>query len=83
MYNSADDYTQGYYQSKAMVDNNGHVFWPPPAKFRSSCKIDVTFFPFDGKIYFYPEGNPFLFFSYNEFVKKRSVVQVKIWFLDI
>jgi len=32
-----------------MVENNGHVFWPPPAKFRSSCKIDVTFFPFDGK----------------------------------
>ncbi len=48
LYNSADDYTQGYYQSKAMVENNGHVFWPPPAKFRSSCKIDVTFFPFDG-----------------------------------
>ena len=32
-----------------MIDNTGHVFWPPPAKFRSSCKIDVTFFPFDGK----------------------------------
>jgi hypothetical protein len=32
-----------------MVENNGHVFWPPPAKFRSSCKIDVTFFPFDGQ----------------------------------
>ncbi|CAF1236098.1 unnamed protein product [Rotaria magnacalcarata] len=50
LYNSADDYTQGYYQSKAMVDNNGHVFWPPPAKFRSSCKIDVTFFPFDDQL---------------------------------
>ena len=49
LYNSADDYTQGYYQSRAMVESNGHVFWPPPAKFRSSCKIDVTFFPFDGK----------------------------------
>ncbi|CAF1092032.1 unnamed protein product [Rotaria sp. Silwood1] len=50
LYNSADDYTQGYYQSKAMVDSNGHVFWPPPAKFRSSCKIDVTFFPFDDQL---------------------------------
>ncbi|CAF1257439.1 unnamed protein product [Adineta ricciae] len=50
LYNSADDYTQGYYQSKAMVDNTGHVFWPPPAKFRSSCKIDVTFFPFDDQL---------------------------------
>ncbi|CAF1438036.1 unnamed protein product [Didymodactylos carnosus] len=50
LYNSADDYTQGYYQSKAMVDSTGHVFWPPPAKFRSSCKIDVTFFPFDDQL---------------------------------
>ena len=53
LYNSADDYTQGYYQSKAMVESNGHVFWPPPAKFRSSCKIDVTFFPFDGNFFYY------------------------------
>ncbi|UJR23945.1 hypothetical protein I4U23_026913 [Adineta vaga] len=50
LYNSADDYTQGFYQSKAMVENNGHVFWPPPAKFRSSCKIDVTYFPFDDQL---------------------------------
>ena len=34
-------------QSKAMVSKDGVVFWPPPAKLRSSCKIDITFFPFD------------------------------------
>ncbi|GFO05211.1 neuronal acetylcholine receptor subunit alpha-10 [Plakobranchus ocellatus] len=33
--------------SKAMVGHTGNVFWPPPAKFRSSCKIDITYFPFD------------------------------------
>ena len=33
-----------------MVSNNGNVFWPPPAKFRSSCKIDITYFPFDDQI---------------------------------
>ncbi|CAL1529682.1 unnamed protein product [Lymnaea stagnalis] len=47
LYNSADDYTTGYMNSKAMVQHNGTVFWPPPAKFRSSCKIDITYFPFD------------------------------------
>lgn len=50
LYNSADDYTSGYMQSKAMVRHDGNVFWPPPAKFRSSCKIDITFFPFDDQI---------------------------------
>ncbi|RTG90136.1 uncharacterized protein DC041_0002543 [Schistosoma bovis] len=34
-------------QSKAMVQFNGNVFWPPPAKLRSTCKIDITYFPFD------------------------------------
>ncbi len=40
LYNSADDYTDGYMQSKAMVRPDGNVFWSPPAKLRSSCKID-------------------------------------------
>ena len=46
-YFSADDYTRGYMQSKAMVHNDGRVFWPPPTKFRSTCAVDVTYFPFD------------------------------------
>ena len=44
---SADDFTDGFMQSKAMVTYEGQVFWPPPAKLRSSCKIDITYFPFD------------------------------------
>ncbi|XP_076443609.1 uncharacterized protein LOC143282052 [Babylonia areolata] len=50
LYNSADDFTTGYMKSKAMVSNTGNVFWPPPAKFRSSCKIDITYFPFDDQV---------------------------------
>lgn len=30
-----------------MVEYDGVVFWPPPTKFRSTCLIDVTYFPFD------------------------------------
>ncbi|XP_064474752.1 neuronal acetylcholine receptor subunit alpha-10-like isoform X2 [Ornithodoros turicata] len=47
LYNNADDYTRGYYQSRAMLDPTGNVFWPPPTKFRSTCPVDVTYFPFD------------------------------------
>lgn len=47
LFHSADDFTEGFMQSKAMVTSEGNVFWPPPAKLRSSCKIDITFFPFD------------------------------------
>ena len=44
---SADDYTRGYMNSRAMVNFEGKVFWPPPTKFRSTCPVDVTYFPFD------------------------------------
>lgn len=47
LYNSADDYTGGYMEALAMVHSNGQVFWPPIVKLRSTCNIDITFFPFD------------------------------------
>ncbi|VEL09943.1 unnamed protein product [Protopolystoma xenopodis] len=31
----------------AIVRSTGDVFWPVPTKLQSSCKIDVTYFPFD------------------------------------
>ena len=30
-----------------MIYPNGRVFWPVPTKLQSTCKFDVTFFPFD------------------------------------
>ncbi|XP_059173902.1 neuronal acetylcholine receptor subunit alpha-10-like [Physella acuta] len=50
LYNSVDDYTSGYMPTLAMVYNNSRVFWGPVIRFRSSCKIDITFFPFDTQI---------------------------------
>ncbi|KAH9493854.1 hypothetical protein DERF_014582 [Dermatophagoides farinae] len=47
LYNNADDYTRGYMNSRAIIEPNGNVFWPPPTKFRSTCQVDVTYFPFD------------------------------------
>lgn len=50
LYNSADDYTSGYMPSLAMVYSTGRVFWGPVVRFRSSCRIDITYFPFDDQV---------------------------------
>ncbi|OWF52825.1 neuronal acetylcholine receptor subunit alpha-10-like [Mizuhopecten yessoensis] len=47
LYNNAAEYTDGVMPANAMVKNNGDVFWPVPTKLQSSCKVDVTYFPFD------------------------------------
>ena len=36
-----------YMCSRAVIEPNGNVFWPPPTKLRSTCKVDVSYFPFD------------------------------------
>ncbi|XP_032959686.1 neuronal acetylcholine receptor subunit beta-3 isoform X4 [Rhinolophus ferrumequinum] len=33
--------------TKVIVKSNGTVIWTPPASYKSSCTMDVTFFPFD------------------------------------
>ncbi|GFO02267.1 neuronal acetylcholine receptor subunit alpha-10 [Plakobranchus ocellatus] len=45
-----DDYTSGYMPSLVMVYNSSRVFWGPVIRFRSSCQIDITFFPFDTQV---------------------------------
>ncbi|XP_069138036.1 neuronal acetylcholine receptor subunit alpha-10-like [Argopecten irradians] len=50
LYNSASDYNEKYMEALAMVSHTGNVFWPPIVKFRSSCQMDITYFPFDDQI---------------------------------
>lgn len=50
LYNSVDSHNKGYMKSLAFLDSNGNVFWPPIVKFRSSCKMDITYFPFDDQV---------------------------------
>lgn len=54
---SADDYTSDYMRARAMVYFDGTVFWPPPTQLRSTCKIDVTYFPFDSQRCFLKFGS--------------------------
>ncbi|XP_042796669.1 neuronal acetylcholine receptor subunit alpha-3 [Panthera onca] len=47
LYNNAVGDFQVDDKTKALLKYTGEVTWMPPAIFKSSCKIDVTYFPFD------------------------------------
>ncbi|XP_076444355.1 neuronal acetylcholine receptor subunit alpha-10-like [Babylonia areolata] len=50
LYNSVENHNKGYMKSLAMVSHEGRIFWPPIVRMRSSCKMDITYFPFDDQI---------------------------------
>uniref|UniRef100_A0A1A9ZZ60 Neurotransmitter-gated ion-channel ligand-binding domain-containing protein n=1 Tax=Glossina pallidipes TaxID=7398 RepID=A0A1A9ZZ60_GLOPL len=43
----ADGHYEVTLMTKATVHNNGLVIWQPPAVYKSSCSIDVEYFPYD------------------------------------
>ncbi|XP_049912948.1 acetylcholine receptor subunit delta isoform X1 [Epinephelus moara] len=45
--NNNDAQFQVAYYSNVLVDSDGLCYWLPPAIFRSSCSINVNYFPFD------------------------------------
>ncbi|CAB4059414.1 CHRNN [Lepeophtheirus salmonis] len=47
MYNSADEKFDGTFQTNVVVNHEGNCLYVPPGIFKSTCKIDITWFPFD------------------------------------
>eukprot|EP00095_Tigriopus_kingsejongensis_P005353 maker-scaffold34_size539781-snap-gene-1.8 protein:Tk05353 transcript:maker-scaffold34_size539781-snap-gene-1.8-mRNA-1 annotation:"nicotinic acetylcholine receptor subunit a6 isoform xii" len=47
MYNSADERFDGTFQTNVVVSHDGGCLYVPPGIFKSTCKIDITWFPFD------------------------------------
>ncbi|CAB0010022.1 unnamed protein product [Nesidiocoris tenuis] len=46
-FSSADEGFDGTYPTNVVVRNNGSCLYVPPGIFKSTCKIDITWFPFD------------------------------------
>ncbi|XP_053202415.1 acetylcholine receptor subunit beta-like 1 [Panonychus citri] len=47
LFNNADGNYEVRFKSNVLISENSEVQWVPPAIYQSSCKIDVTYFPFD------------------------------------
>uniref|UniRef100_A0AC35TTI2 Neur_chan_LBD domain-containing protein n=1 Tax=Rhabditophanes sp. KR3021 TaxID=114890 RepID=A0AC35TTI2_9BILA len=50
LFNNCDGMYETSYLSNAVVDYKGDITWVPPAIFKSFCRIDVEFFPFDEQV---------------------------------
>ena len=47
LFNNADGNYEARYKSNVLIYSDSRVVWIPPAIFQSTCRIDVTYFPFD------------------------------------
>jgi nicotinic acetylcholine receptor len=57
LFNNADGNYEASFKSNIVIyadaeAPNPNILWVPPAIYKSSCTIDVTYFPFDGNIDF-------------------------------
>ncbi|KAK7111623.1 acetylcholine receptor subunit alpha-L1-like isoform X2 [Littorina saxatilis] len=51
VYNNADGGTSGFMRGTyVQIQSNGRVLWPVPLRLRSSCSVQITYFPFDTQI---------------------------------
>ncbi|NWY34469.1 ACH10 protein, partial [Pheucticus melanocephalus] len=46
---SADEHFGGSMETNVVLRSDGHITWDSPAITKSSCKVDVSYFPFDGQ----------------------------------
>ncbi|KAM5125863.1 neuronal acetylcholine receptor subunit alpha-10-like [Mantella aurantiaca] len=49
LYNSADAQFTGSMETNVVIRYDGQIMWDSPAITKSSCKVDVSFFPFDAQ----------------------------------
>ena len=59
--------------TKAILHHDGKVVWTPPAIFKSSCEINVEFFPFDEQTCFLKFGS----WTFDGFQVRRLPMRVE------
>uniref|UniRef100_A0A669Q5V7 Cholinergic receptor nicotinic alpha 10 subunit n=1 Tax=Phasianus colchicus TaxID=9054 RepID=A0A669Q5V7_PHACC len=49
LYNNANERFGGSMETNVVLRSDGRIMWDAPAITKSSCKVDVSYFPFDGQ----------------------------------
>ncbi|ETN82576.1 Neurotransmitter-gated ion-channel ligand binding domain protein [Necator americanus] len=62
LYNSANEDFDSTFKSNEVVYSTGEVNWVPPGILRASCKIDITYFPFDEQLCYLKVSAVLLYF---------------------
>ncbi|VDP53008.1 unnamed protein product [Schistosoma mattheei] len=50
LYNFADERLQEFREGRLVVDSSGNILWIQQALFRSTCQVEITYFPFDSQL---------------------------------
>uniref|UniRef100_A0A914LJ76 Uncharacterized protein n=1 Tax=Meloidogyne incognita TaxID=6306 RepID=A0A914LJ76_MELIC len=74
LFNNADGNYEVSFMSNVVIDYRGDVLWVPPAIYKSSCIIDVEYFPFDEQVCHLIFGS----WTYNENEIKMEFEQAEL-----
>ncbi|TGZ55998.1 hypothetical protein CRM22_010247 [Opisthorchis felineus] len=50
LHNFADERLQEYREGGLLVHSNGDILWLQQALFKSTCQVEITYFPFDSQV---------------------------------
>nr|CAD7460860.1 unnamed protein product [Timema tahoe] len=74
LYNNADGNFEVTLATKATLNYTGRVEWKPPAIYKSSCEIDVEYFPFDEQTCVMKFGS----WTHIDEVKDTNIVEIGV-----
>uniref|UniRef100_A0AC34QQC7 Nicotinic acetylcholine receptor beta 1 subunit n=1 Tax=Panagrolaimus sp. JU765 TaxID=591449 RepID=A0AC34QQC7_9BILA len=86
LFNNADGNYEVSFMCNVVIDHKGDMLWVPPAIYKSSCIIDVEFFPFDEQVcnlvfgsWTYNENEITLEFEQAEWIDLSEYSPSSIW----
>ncbi|TGZ55997.1 hypothetical protein CRM22_010246 [Opisthorchis felineus] len=50
LYNFADERLKEHREARVVIEKDGSVLWIPQALYKSTCEVEITYFPFDTQV---------------------------------